>query len=231
MIAAHRWWIAGLVLNQHRDKKLNWVVPFLLWLAISLRLLFFYVPISIIYNPMNWTWNNSVVKVGMLVPEKLRIPGAAAIVIAAFIVGAFATEETEGNTRDNRAVSLFGLVVFIFVLWATSRNRKAIRWHTVIMGMLLQFVVALFVLRTGVGFDIFDFISGLARSLLGFAGNGTAFLTSAPTAALPWFLITVIPAIIFFVALVQMVSFDLVLINQPSDSPHNKLRLLMLMLC
>lgn len=201
------WWIAGLVLNQHREKKLNWVVPFLLWLTISLRLLFFYVPISIIYKPMNSTWNNTIVKVGLVVPPKWRIPGAAMIVIAAFVVGTFATEESAGNTRDNRAVSLFGLLVFIGVLWATSRNRKVIQWHTVIVGMLLQYIIALFVLRTGVGFDIFQFISGLARSLLGFAGKGTAFLTSDATAALPWFLITVLPAIIFFVAFVQMVGF------------------------
>lgn len=198
------WWIAGLVLNQHREKKLNWVIPFLLWLSISLRLLFFYVPVSIIYKPMNWTWNNTVVRVGMMVPRKWRIPGAALIVIAAFLVGTFVTEESAGNTRDNRAVSLFGLLVFIGVLWATSRNRRAIQWHTVIVGMLLQYVIALFVLRTGVGYNIFNFISGLARSLLGFAGKGTAFLTNQETADLKWFLIGVLPAIIFFVALVQM---------------------------
>ncbi|KAF8415148.1 Na+ dependent nucleoside transporter C-terminus-domain-containing protein [Terfezia claveryi] len=148
--------------------------------------------------------NHTIVKVGLMIPPKWRIPGAAMIVIAAFLVGTFATEESPGNTRDNRAVSLFGLLVFIGVLWATSRNRKVIQWHTVIVGMLLQYIIALFVLRTGVGFDIFQFISGLARSLLGFAGKGTAFLTSDTTAALPWFLITVLPAIIFFVAFAQM---------------------------
>ena len=200
-----RWWIAGLVLNQRRERKLNWVIPFLLWLAISLRLLFFYVPISIIYKPMNFAWNSTFVKIGIMVPQKWRVPGAAAIVIAAFVVGAFVTEESPGNTRDNRAISLLGLLVFIGVLWLTSRNRRAIQWHTVIVGMLMQLVIALFVLRTRVGYDIFEFISGLARSLLGFAGRGTAFLTSADTAALPWFLISVVPAIIFFVALVQTV--------------------------
>ncbi|KAF8461593.1 Na+ dependent nucleoside transporter C-terminus-domain-containing protein [Kalaharituber pfeilii] len=198
------WWIAGLVLNQKRERKLNWLILFLFWLAISLRLLFFYVPISIIYKPMNWTWNNTAVKAGQLVPEKLRIPGAAAVVVAVFLIGSFVTPESEGNTRDNRAVSLFGLLVFIFALWATSRNRKAIQWHTVIVGMLLQFIIALFVLRTKAGFDIFDFISGLARSLLGFTREGTKFLTNEDTANLTWFLIGVIPAIIFIVAFVQM---------------------------
>lgn len=157
-------------------------------------------------RPVRFIWASTAVKAGSLIPEKLRLPLGALLVLVVFLLGSFITEETAGNTRDNRAISLFGLLVFIFVLWITSKNRRAVKWHTVIVGMLLQFLVALFVLRWSVGYDIFTFVSSLARSLLGFAGLGTAFLTSPETAALPWFLIGVLPAIIFFVALVQMVS-------------------------
>lgn len=180
-------------------------MPFLLWLAITLRLLFFHVPISIVTKPMHLVWNATGVRFARLMPEKLKIPASAALVVAVFLVGSFASPESQDNTRKNRAVSLLGLVVFITVLWATSKNRKHIKWHTVIVGMLLQFLIALFVLRTKAGFDIFAFISELARSLLGFAGQGTAFLTTPTVASLPWFLIGVLPAIIFFIALVQLV--------------------------
>lgn len=193
------------MLNQKRNPKLNWLIPFLFWLVITLRIFFFYVPVSVIYQPLNWAWRNSAMKVSNVIPEKFRLPAGAFVVVAVFFVGAFATEESAGNTRANRAISLFGLLVLITVLWATSRDRKAIKWHTVIVGMLIQYLIALFVLRSSVGFDIFQFVSGLARDLLGFAGKGTAFLTTEEVAALPWFLIGVLPAIIFFVALVQMV--------------------------
>lgn len=73
--------------------------------------------------------------------------------------------------------------------------------------MLTQFIIAVFVLRTTAGYDIFAFISSLARSLLGFAQRGTIFLTEETVAALPWFLIGVIPPIIFFVALVQLLYY------------------------
>lgn len=81
----------------------------------------------------------------------MRIPLGAAITIAVIIVGSFASKESQDNTRANRAVSLFGLAVFITLLWATSRNRSKVAWHTVIVGMLVQFIVALFVLRTKAG--------------------------------------------------------------------------------
>jgi concentrative nucleoside transporter, CNT family len=143
-----RWWIAGLVVHRH---DMNWIIPFLLWLAIMLRLLFWHVPITIVTKPMHFVWNNTGVRVSALIPEKMRIPAGAALTVAVIIVGAFASPESQDNTRANRAVSLFGLVVFIFVFWATSRNRKMINWHTVIVGMLVQFIIALFVLRTKAG--------------------------------------------------------------------------------
>jgi len=135
------------------------------------------------------------------------MPLAALLVIAVIIVGAFASEERADNTRANRAVSLFGLAVFIFVFWATSRNRKAIRWQTVIVGMLIQFVVALFVLRTKAGFDIFAFVSDICRQFLHFANDGVIFLTDATVPKLPWFFTGVIPPIIFFVSFVQLLYY------------------------
>jgi concentrative nucleoside transporter, CNT family len=172
-----RTWRQG---ESSRRKDLGWVVPFLLWLAISLRLFFFHIPITIVTKPMHWIWNNTGVCLTAMIPKKLRIPLSAFVVIAVILIGSFVSKEAEDNTRANRAVSLFGLVVLITVLYATSRSRKHIQWHTVIVGLLVQFIIALFVLRTGAGYDIFSFISGLARDLLGFADQGTSFLT-APT--------------------------------------------------
>lgn len=158
-------------------------------------------------KPIHIIWNNTGVRFANLIPEHMRIPAGALFTIAVIIAGSFASPESQDNTRANRAVSLFGLLVFIFCLWATSRNRKKIKWHTVIVGMLVQFIIALFVLRSQAGFDIFNFISGLALDLLGFANDGTAFLTSASVPELGWFLVSVIPAIIFFVAFIQLLYY------------------------
>ncbi|KAL8780086.1 MAG: hypothetical protein Q9194_001099 [Teloschistes cf. exilis] len=141
------------------------------------------------------------------VPENMKLPGGALIVVSVILIGGFSSPESQDNTRDNRAISLFGLAVIIFSVWATSRDRKAVKWHTVIVGMFVQFIVALFVLRSGAGYDIFSFVSELARDLLGFADQGTAFLTAATVPKLGWFLVTVLPAVIFFVALVQLLYY------------------------
>ena len=215
------------MLHGSKDKlssSTGWLKPSLLYIAVTIRLLTFYVPISIAVKPMYLIWNNTGVRFGNLIPEKLRIPAGAALVVAVMLIGGFASPESQDNTRANRAVSLFGLAVIIFVMWATSNNRKMVVWRTVIVGMFVQFIVALFVLRSSVGCEffqryfktlililnpvnIFAFISELARDLLGFANQGTTFLTDKTVPALGWFLVGVLPAVIFFVAIIQILYY------------------------
>lgn len=142
-----RWWIAALVVH----RELGWLKPFLLWLAITIRLLTFHVPLTPVFHLVKMLWRNTISRGVSMIPEKLRYPIGAAGTVAVILVGTFATEETADNTRSNRAVSLFGLLVFIAAFYATSNNRKLINWHAVIVGMLMQFILALFVLRTSTG--------------------------------------------------------------------------------
>ncbi|EWC45784.1 hypothetical protein DRE_05121 [Drechslerella stenobrocha 248] len=198
------WFIAGIILHR---KDLGWLIPFLFYLCITIRLVTFYVPISVITKPLSIIWEYTAVRFVNLIPERFRLWCGAAVTISVIVIGSFVSEESAGNTRANRAISLLGLIVLIGGLWATSNNRKAVPWHTVIMGMLMQFIVALFVLRTKAGFDIFQFVSGLATSLLHFAGKGVEFLTDKPTAELHWFSIAVLPAIIFFISLTSILHY------------------------
>jgi CNT family concentrative nucleoside transporter len=197
-----RWWIRGLVF--HRDDGLGWLIPALLYIALTLRLVFLWIPVSAIMEPARFVWENTAYRAYDAVPARWRQPIAAAVTLAVFLIGSFVPAESGQNTRANRAVSIFGLLVMIALLYATSRDRKKIPWHTVIGGMLTQFIIAIFVLKTQAGYDIFNFISFLARTLLGFADDGVSFLTAQSVVDLHWFLTGVVPPVIFFVALVQL---------------------------
>ena len=128
------------------------------------------------------------------------------MIVAAIVVGSFAPSSTPQNNRKDRAVSLLGLCVFVLCLAITSRDRKKINWGTVIVGLLSQFVVAILVLRTTVGYDIFSFVANMAATLLGFSTKGVEFLTASPVPDLIkyWWLVLVAPAIVFFVSVVSV---------------------------
>ncbi|VUC26543.1 unnamed protein product [Clonostachys rosea] len=196
------WWIYGLIF--HRSDHLGWLIPFLLYLAISLRLLFWIVPVRFVWDPVRLIWSHTFQRIYNTIPPKLHQPAAAVVTVGVIMLGTFVPAEIGENTRSSRAISLFGLVVMIAGLAATSHNRRKIPWHTVIGGMLTQFIIALFVLKTKAGYDTFNFISNLARTLLAFAAQGVAFLTDAEVAGLGWFLIGVIPPVIFFISLISL---------------------------
>ncbi|KAI1420520.1 NupC family nucleoside transporter [Xylaria sp. FL1777] len=195
------WWIFGLV--KFRKTK-NWLIPFLVYLAITLRIITLWIPVRYVFDPVKMVWRHTVFRVYELIPKYLHQPLAALGTVAVFLLGTLVPAEEGDNTRLGRLQALFGLVVILFVLAVTSRKFSAIPWHTVIGGMLTQFIIALFVLRTHAGYDIFSFISQLARLLLGFADQGVVFLTDDSVPKIGWFLIGVIPPIIFFVALVSL---------------------------
>lgn len=195
------WWIASLIL--HRDDK-NWIIPFLVWLCISLRILSWHVPARHIATVIKFAWKHSALVIYNAIPEKFRTLAGASLTIAVMLVGSFVSEEYENNTRDSRAISMLGLAVILFCFWGTSKHRKHVNWRTVIAGMLAQYIIGLFVLRTGAGYSIFNFIAMRAGDLLSFARDGVAFLTDKPTSQILWFFFSVIPAIIFFISLVQV---------------------------
>lgn len=93
--------------------------PVLLYLAITLRIILFYIPITTATNPIYSVWDRAPVRLANLVPAKFQTLTAAFLLVAVILIGAFVSGESLNNTRENRAVGLFELVVLLFVLWAT----------------------------------------------------------------------------------------------------------------
>lgn len=107
------------------------------------------------------------------------------------------------------------LCFFAFFLFETIlienfpslQNRKAVPWLTVSSGMLLQFLLALFVFRSSVGYDIFNWASTFASAYLGFNKAGLGFVFSADIANMGMFIISVVPAVIFFCSTVYCLFY------------------------
>jgi len=92
-------------------------------------------------------------------------------------------------------------------LYCTSRHRTRINWRPVIVGILVQFIIAIFVLRTTLGKDIFQFLSQALTTFLSFAYKGVEWLTDEKTSKSFWFVIGSLPVFIFFTAIVQMAYY------------------------
>ena len=113
------------------------------------------------------------------------------------------------------AISAFGLFTMIFLAWVMSSNRKQVSWRIVFGGLGLQFLFALFILRTTPGRALFDWIGKLFNTLADHVEVGSAFLfgiNPLPSddpmppmnALLRSFAFGVLPTIIFFSALMSI---------------------------
>lgn len=198
------WWLLIVIQDKHRHR---WLIPTVLWGAIMLRVITLYIPVLhwCLYGARAvWTRAADVVYTTLLPSHTMRTLAAAVITVGVMLLGTFVPSATQYLTRADRAQSMFGVIVALALLYLTLMNPRAIRWHTVIGGMLMQYIVALFVLQTKAGYDIFEFILTLARELLGFARDGVAFLTNTNVSQLGMFFFTVLPLVIFFVAFIHI---------------------------
>ncbi len=107
-----------------------------------------------------------------------------------------------------RLLSVFGLVTILAIAYFFSTNRKAINFKTVFWGLVLQFALALFVLKTYVGQALFGYIGDKINKLLAFSYKGSEFVFgplgmpgSGKTGIGFIFAFQVLPTIIFIAAL------------------------------
>ncbi len=75
-----------------------------------------------------------------------------------------------------RLVSLLGMFVLLFSAWLMSANRRVVPWRVIGWGLALQFLFAVFILRTPLGAAIFQGANDVIVALLGFTVEGARFL-------------------------------------------------------
>lgn len=75
-----------------------------------------------------------------------------------------------------RFTGLLGIVLILGVSFLMSNNRKAINYRTVGVGLLLQIMLAVFILKTEVGQNLFQWLGDSINTLLGQADKGAQFV-------------------------------------------------------
>lgn len=102
-----------------------------------------------------------------------------------------------------RMISVLGLAVFLTFAYAVSVNRSAVRWHPVLWGLGLQFVFAIFILKTTLGLTVFRFLGNLVNRFLDFSDEGAKFVFGEKFMEF-FFAFKVLPTIIFFSSFISV---------------------------
>lgn len=123
---------------------------------------------------------------------------------------------TQAALIDGRWVGLLGIMAILGTAYLMSNNRKAINWRLVISGLVLQLLMAIFVLKVPLGQQLFATVGEVITNILHFSDEGAGFvfgpLVTNPEQRLKAFgpgseyifAFRVVPTIIFVASLVSI---------------------------
>lgn len=105
-----------------------------------------------------------------------------------------------------RAVSLLGLFVMVGLAWLMSSQKRKVSLRIVIVGLLLQFGIAVLIFRVPQGRAFFDAIGAFFTGMLDFVDVGSQFVFGTRYREFP-FAFKVLPTIIFFSSFMSVLYY------------------------
>jgi len=118
---------------------------------------------------------------------------------------------SEGFSINSLWRGILGMITLIFIAFLFSKNRKAIDWKIVGLGLAFQLLIAIGVLKVAFIKNIFEFVGSLFISVLDFTRAGSKFLFEGLVVDMDTFgfifAFQVLPTIIFFSALTSVLFY------------------------
>ncbi|KAG5643825.1 hypothetical protein DXG03_009602 [Asterophora parasitica] len=183
------WWISATVLKATRHR---WIVQTVFGWGFIAIIAFRYIPTTVVTRPVEAVWGPLVQRPWNSLSYRIRLAIGWLSLIAIVFGSAFGFPLQKGTNYGERAISVLGLVVFQFSFWLTSYKRKEVPWPTVVVGLFLQQAIALFVLKTKAGYDIFRWVATLAADFLNEGQVGAGFFFSAEVVSKHWLFVNTV---------------------------------------
>jgi CNT family concentrative nucleoside transporter len=118
---------------------------------------------------------------------------------------------SQGFSVNSLWKGVLGMVVLIVIAFLFSSNRRAVNWKKVGIGLALQLLIAIGVLKVGFIQSIFDFIGRIFVEILEYTKAGSTFLFDGLVGDINSFgyifAFQVLPTIIFFSALTSLLFY------------------------
>ncbi len=105
-----------------------------------------------------------------------------------------------------RAISFLGICVFIVISYALSVNRHGVRWRTVAWGLGLEFILAVVILKTSWGLNLFKSLGNIVSNFLAFSDVGAKFVFGENFKD-HLFAFQILPTIIFFSSFISVLYY------------------------
>ncbi|XP_077999990.1 solute carrier family 28 member 3-like [Glandiceps talaboti] len=109
----------------------------------------------------------------------------------------------EARDYPPQLMSAIGACVFVTFAFCFSKYPAAVKWRPVLWGLALQFLLALFILRTYVGYKLFQWLGDFIMKFLNFSDYGAEFVFGESFKD-HFFAFSVLPVVIYFACFISI---------------------------
>ena len=117
---------------------------------------------------------------------------------------------SQGFSFESLSRGIIGIIILILITYLISKNRKAINWKSVSIGLFIQVLLAISVLKIPFVQSIFESAGKIFVKILDFTMEGTKFLFGDLVSAENFgnvFIFSILPTVIFFAALTSVLFY------------------------
>ncbi|XP_021236569.1 solute carrier family 28 member 3 isoform X1 [Numida meleagris] len=126
------------------------------------------------------------------------------VLCAAIIVGIiFWLIFDTAKRGSHQLISFGGLVMYILLMFIFSKYPARVAWRPVFSGIIMQFILGLLILRTKVGFDVFNWLGIQIQTFLEYSDTGAKFVFGEKYTD-HFFAFKVLPIVVFFSTVMSM---------------------------
>ena len=129
-----------------------------------------------------------------------------------FLNNSFSKEiiTSQGFSIESLLRGIIGMIILISISYLISNKRRAINWKAVIIGLTIQIILAVSVLKIPFVQSIFESAGKIFVKILDFTMEGTKFLFGDLVSAENFgnvFIFSILPTVIFFAALTSVLFY------------------------
>jgi len=103
-------------------------------------------------------------------------------------------------------VSISGTATYLILLYLTSINPAKVKWEPVVVGLYMQVIMGILVLRTTFGFDTFEWMGDRVTEFLTYADAGSIFVFGENYTD-HFFAFAALPIVIFFSSFISIMYY------------------------
>uniref|UniRef100_A0A672VAT2 Sodium/nucleoside cotransporter n=1 Tax=Strigops habroptila TaxID=2489341 RepID=A0A672VAT2_STRHB len=104
---------------------------------------------------------------------------------------------------SHQLISFCGLAMYVLLMFIFSKYPTRVAWRPVFSGIAMQFILGLLILRTKVGFDVFNWLGIQTQTFLEYSDTGAKFVFGEKYMD-HFFAFKVLPIVVFFSTVMSM---------------------------